>query len=238
MTLFLRDPTFSFGNDIVDLREESDRSVAFLDRYVRRICTEREAAFVREEPDLAPALWKVWALKESAYKAVNRQDCIRAFRYRELEVQPGFDGVLDHGTGRSFCSFVRANVEFVFAVAWNGGPRPAAVPNDSFLVSWIDRVNETEDLSKAVRSQVLQILEQMGHEFHEDPIKRPVHANGLLCPPLLDLPNGSAPVSLSHHGRMVMTTCHMRSEAAPVLARRFVDRHHIVSGRRIFLLSL
>lgn len=236
MTLFLRDPTLSFGNDVVDLREEADRSSHFLDRYVRRICTEREVSLVGSEPDMARALWRIWALKESAFKAVHRRDRSRAFRYRELEVQPGFESVVDHFSGSSFNAFCRASGDFVYGVAWSS--QNADLFDEPFLVSWLDRVAVASDLSRAVREQVQRVLGRLEHEFPEEPIRRDSDEDGTLHPPVLELPRGRAPVSLSHHGRLVMTTMQLHPSAEPTIERGFGDCEKVISGRRIFILSV
>lgn len=238
MTLFLRDPALCFGNDVVDLLEETDRSASFLNRYVRRICTDGEMELVAHESDLAQALWRVWALKESAFKAVHRGDRSRAFRYRELEVQPGFDRVIDHFTGREFQAFCRSSQEFVYGVAWNVVSEGEGAADEPLLVSWLDRVPPATDLSRAVRDQVRSVLERLEHEFPEEPIRRDEDEDGTLHPPVMELPRGRAAVSLSHHGRLVMTTMQLHPSAEPRIERGFGGCEKVISGRRVFLLSL
>jgi hypothetical protein len=244
MGIFLRDPHFVFGNDVVDLFEERDRSAAFLDRYVRKICTDAEASFLRKEDDFEEALWKVWALKESAFKAVNRRDRSRSFRYRELEVQPGFHAVHDHGTGLALEASVfferqssfetksrkETDCQCVVGIAWS-----APAEEDALLVSWIDHVEEEADLSREVREQAASILRDLEIDASADIVQRRPAPDGELLPPVLDLPYGEAPVSLSHHGRLVMTTMHLDTSVERYL-KHWQDRPTLRDGRRIFFL--
>lgn len=59
------------GNDVVDLTHPRCRGRVEDARFLRRILTDREASAVRgaEDPDLA--LWRRWAAKEAAFKAVS-----------------------------------------------------------------------------------------------------------------------------------------------------------------------
>ncbi len=232
MGIFLRDPHFVFGNDVVDLLEEKDRSRAFLQRYVRKICTEGEASFLEAEEDFELALWKIWALKESAFKAVHRRDRSRSFRYRELEVQRGFQAVYDHGTGLLLSATVffqkEGKRQSVFGVAWSSSE------TDALLVSWID-VARGVNLSREVREQAADILRKLEINVSADVVQRYPAPEGDLLPPVLALPLGEAPVSLSHHGRLVMTTMHLHADVESHL-QPWKARPVWRDGRRIFYL--
>lgn len=244
MGIFPGDPHFVFGNDVVDLLEERDRPAAFLDRYVRKICTDAEASFLRKEDNFEEALWKVWALKESAFKAVNRRDRSRSFRYRELEVQPGFHAVHDHGTGLTLEASVfyeresrfetesrrETDCQCVVGIAWYAPDR-----EDALIVSWIDHVEEEANLSQEVRKQAASILRYLKIDASADMVQRRPAPDGELLPPVLVLPCGETPVSLSHHGRLVMTTLHLDTSVEPYL-KHWQDRPTLRDGRRIFFL--
>lgn len=244
--IFPENPHIFFGNDIVDLNEEKGRSSSFLDRYVQKICTSEEASFLREEKDFEESLWKVWALKESAFKAVNRRDRSRSFRYRELEVQPGFQMVRDHGSGLTLqaavfmeklsfaekTSFREAECQCVFAIAWS-----ARSEEDPLLVSWIDFVKNEANLSQEVREQAASILRYFEIDASASIVQRKASPDGELLPPVLNLPQGEAPVSLSHHGRLVMTTLHLAASAESYL-KHWQDRPMRYDRRRIFFLPV
>ena len=60
------------GNDVVDLRDEEATGKSRDERFVRRILTETE----RREFEAAPTdegLWRRWAAKEAAYKAIAKR---------------------------------------------------------------------------------------------------------------------------------------------------------------------
>jgi phosphopantetheinyl transferase (holo-ACP synthase) len=63
------------GNDIVDLRLSGNRGKSGDRRFLDRVCTPEEKAFIGEFADHSDRrLWVVWAAKEAAYKALAKRD--------------------------------------------------------------------------------------------------------------------------------------------------------------------
>ena len=60
------------GNDIVDLSAAKSASRALDDRYLGKICTVEEQRTIRESASPLQTLWRIWSMKESAYKIYQR----------------------------------------------------------------------------------------------------------------------------------------------------------------------
>ncbi|PKL33507.1 MAG: hypothetical protein CVV45_07360 [Spirochaetae bacterium HGW-Spirochaetae-10] len=79
------------------------------------------------------------------------------------------------------------------------------------------------------------VLRDLEIDASADIVQRRPAPDGELLPPVLDLPYGEAPVSLSHHGRLVMTTMHLDTSVERYL-KHWQDRPTLRDGRRIFFL--
>jgi hypothetical protein len=60
------------GNDIVDLKKARVESNIFRARYLNKVCSQPEIEWIYESRDLFTAFWKIWTMKECAYKAIQR----------------------------------------------------------------------------------------------------------------------------------------------------------------------
>jgi phosphopantetheinyl transferase (holo-ACP synthase) len=89
------------GNDVVDLTRAEARGKARDQRFVRRVFTAAEAAFIQSASDPDRALWMFWAAKEAAFKVVSKQERGALFAHRNYEVQPPSQWTLDGTTGRA-----------------------------------------------------------------------------------------------------------------------------------------
>ena len=67
------------GNDIVDLQLAKVQSNWMRPRYLEKICTKTELAFIQKSLNPALEIWKLWSRKEAAYKIYNRETGIRGF---------------------------------------------------------------------------------------------------------------------------------------------------------------
>jgi len=73
------------GNDIIDLKINLKEDKASKLRYLKKICTdtEIEAICASNNPNLL--LWRIWSMKESAYKIVAKKTGVRLFMPKRLE---------------------------------------------------------------------------------------------------------------------------------------------------------
>jgi phosphopantetheinyl transferase (holo-ACP synthase) len=84
------------GNDIVDIvqsRKESNwRRTGFIDK----LFTIQEQLLIAEHSDPEIMVWRLWTMKEAAYKIYNRETTIRAFIPKQLicNVHGRLDGIV------------------------------------------------------------------------------------------------------------------------------------------------
>ena len=92
------------GIDLVDVARARRLLDAKGERALARLCTEREAAYVRAHPAAAASFAARLAAKEAAYKALAGTDEARGIGWRDIEVERAADGkpsLLFHGRARA-----------------------------------------------------------------------------------------------------------------------------------------
>ncbi|MET4082282.1 phosphopantetheinyl transferase (holo-ACP synthase) [Pedobacter sp. UYP30] len=72
------------GNDIVDLKLAKIQSNWRRKGYLNKIFCDAEQAYILSSPKPDELVWKLWSLKEAAYKIYNRQTGIRTFEPRAI----------------------------------------------------------------------------------------------------------------------------------------------------------
>lgn len=61
------------GNDIVDLAKAKAESNIFRPRYLSKVCNQQEVDLILSNMNSYNTFWRIWTMKESAYKALQRQ---------------------------------------------------------------------------------------------------------------------------------------------------------------------
>lgn len=76
------------GNDIVDLNHLPDKVRSLSEPYLNKICSVREIEKVigSDNPELM--LWRIWTMKESAYKIAMKLGAKRAYNPKSFETFP------------------------------------------------------------------------------------------------------------------------------------------------------
>ncbi len=106
------------GNDVVDLADPAIARHHHRERFVARICSEKERPLVATARDL----WGLFAAKEAAYKALVKLGDSPGFGHRAIVVAPDLASVA--WRGRCLALQVTGDAEHVHAVAWTEGWRP------------------------------------------------------------------------------------------------------------------
>lgn len=73
------------GNDIVDLQLAKMQSNWQRPRFIEKIFTTSEQDIIQQSKNPELEIWKLWTMKEAAYKAYNRETGIRGFFPWKLE---------------------------------------------------------------------------------------------------------------------------------------------------------
>lgn len=61
------------GNDIVDLAKARYESHIFRPGYFQKTCTDEEISTILSSNDAFRTFWRIWTMKETAYKAFQRR---------------------------------------------------------------------------------------------------------------------------------------------------------------------
>lgn len=73
------------GNDIVDLDIVLKEDKASNPRYLKKVCTEHEIESIQSSIDPNFTLWRIWTIKEAAYKIINKTNNIRAYIPKKIK---------------------------------------------------------------------------------------------------------------------------------------------------------
>lgn len=182
-------PTPLLGNDVVDLAVAGKAGDA---RFLGRVFTPAERAWLSRSPQPDLALWRLWAAKEAAYKAWSRGNPALVFAPSRYEVSPGTAQVLgpDGACGVEW----QEGPGWVHCLAHDGGAR----------ILW--RVEALEDVSaesRGVRSLAGRLLAEVGFEGARI-VRLETEDPGRWGPPQVVLDGRvleGVRVSLSHDGR-------------------------------------
>lgn len=77
---------FTLGNDIVALNLVESQNKYCNNRFLSRVFTIKEKEAIFDHPQKNRILWSIWAAKEAAFKACQKQDINTLFSYREFHV--------------------------------------------------------------------------------------------------------------------------------------------------------
>ncbi len=186
----------SIGNDIVDLLAPEP---VLHPRYIERVFTANEQAFVREK---RANLWLTWAAKEAAYKAVKRWKPNAYFSPRTFEFDAVENVVVYEGVRLPCFQMCSGQYVAVQCLSCRLECRPA--------YHWVSEISEyNPDLllhnpSAAVRSFAARCI---GEKLNISPTQISFSAICLAEPRIPCLLVCRVPsrhfVSFSHHGRFV-----------------------------------
>jgi len=190
------------GNDVVDLLDPETHPGALHPRFDARVFTDDELRALRLSPTPGRVRWLMWAAKESAFKALRRDDARVAFRPREFAVTPcGGGGVVRHDTGR-----VPFRVQVTDAGALHVVAFDPEAPSDGAVCGVA--VAGADPPGVAARRMLIEALAPwMGtHAAALDVVQDGrvpyVRLRGVRLP---------IAVSLSHHGRFAAFACALRT---------------------------
>ncbi|MEM7183181.1 MAG: 4'-phosphopantetheinyl transferase superfamily protein [Spirochaetota bacterium] len=200
-----------FGNDIIDRQIYESSRLVSNKRFFKKVFTDKEFRFIENSSDANLTAMSLWALKESAYKAISRQKSDIFFAYKQFEVNLANkqiyyqDCVLQadlivakkfvHGICReanhSYC--LHAKVDSKYSLQ-------RCIPYSSYQGKEQEKMSLESFL---VREQAKFLLCQMSgnlaaKELH---IAREKDDLGKIKPPHIEMKNKQKiPISLSHHG--------------------------------------
>lgn len=204
------------GNDVVDLTAPGAGEKHRDRRFLERVFTPQEQAFIADAADPARVLWMIWSAKEAAFKIASKLIPGTIFAHRSFRVWPRslHAGRVQYD-GLEVEVDWECNSDFVHCVGHIGaGMRPVSVAarhgDDAFEAAVANQAltaRESESVSSidsvAVRRVAKCLAKHLGVRDAE--IVR-VRAAAGWAPPRVECNGQAAPgfdVSLSHDGRFV-----------------------------------
>lgn len=110
------------GNDIIDLEQAKQNSRWKEQRFLDKLFSESEQDFILSDHHRFLNIWRLWSMKESAYKIISRAGGRRRFNPKD------FDCVIDNDVeGRvmyqeeSLFTMSETNQEFIQTIAFING---------------------------------------------------------------------------------------------------------------------
>lgn len=135
-------PAVSLGNDIIDLKDPDTVNLTQKPKFLRRVYHPEELKAIEafETKEQNRRLWKLWALKEAAYKAIKRLDpetifTPRGIRFYENPGQVIFNKKVCFVEVRETSEYIHASSGFPF----KNFPQPT-------LQTWIGSFQEIKQL--------------------------------------------------------------------------------------------
>jgi len=106
------------GNDIVDLKVAATESNWQRKGFLNKIFTAKEQEYIHNSDNKFNTVWRLWSMKESAYKLYIQQNAERFFNPKKLEctIFSKNDGQVIIGAS-SFSTSTKGNDNFIFSTA-------------------------------------------------------------------------------------------------------------------------
>jgi phosphopantetheinyl transferase (holo-ACP synthase) len=169
------------GNDIIDLEIALDKPRLKNDRFLSKIFTKNEITQIHLHPNPELAIWKMWSMKETAYKAHQRL----------FQISATLDPVTYECDLDKLIVFKNQNIYII-----------KSVQNENQIYSWLEFKNIEHIKLQYSTSYKSEFLEEFsirtGHDLQNIEFRK----NKLGIPELfLKNTNNSLPISITHHGR-------------------------------------
>ena len=107
------------GNDIVDLNHLPDAERSLSLPYLSKICSQEEIERILNSANPVLLLWRIWSMKESAYKISIKLGAERAFNPKKFETFQinETSGFVISDYGKMLCE-TKCNESFIHTVAY------------------------------------------------------------------------------------------------------------------------
>ena len=176
------------GNDIVDLLFTAEHNLRFVDRIVSPL----EKSLFPQLTLSDPMLWKLWAGKEAAYKAIKQKIDI-PFHHREFLVNASMTSISYHN--QTLLLSVIQTGDFIFAVA---SDFPAEQIHSRF--STFDQEATPDQQSQKARAMLLELAAE---SLQLPEAELSLQSDARIPRICYQGQRLNVPISLTHHGRGV-----------------------------------
>ncbi len=214
MTTSTQEAQLRVGNDVVDLTVTESKEVLSRKSFLNRVFSPDELDLIRQSHTPVATLWKLWACKESAYKALASSLPGIPFHWSAYRVSRDLQTVryLDHTLSASVIEFQDSVVALVSGMYMEGGAlfiddrfNASSLKKHLLKVEMLDTLSEYANSvpeSALVRRQLIALGTELTGIPPANLSIRESGQRGSGVGPALILPDGSCvQASLSHHGR-------------------------------------
>jgi hypothetical protein len=106
------------GNDIVDIAQSRKESNWLRTGFIDKLFTIEEQLSIAEHTDPEIMVWRLWTMKEAAYKIYNRETSLRAFIPKQLicSIYGRLDGIVKCND-RFYFTKTAIDDDFIYTVA-------------------------------------------------------------------------------------------------------------------------
>ena len=188
------------GNDIVDIKTAAAESNWQRPGFLEKIFTQKEQEYIHDAPIPTQMVWKLWSMKESAYKMYTRQFGGRFFAPLKLSCS-----LLNETAGQvtintiTYQTLTSITNDYIYSVARPGGTENPDFINSCFYLPqscetnpqlFINKkiINSYQAVSGRVKKNTAILKDENGVPF-------------LYCGSNLQIP-----VSITHHGNYAAFT--------------------------------
>lgn len=106
------------GNDIVDIKQSRKESNWRRNGYLDKIFNNEEKFIIKNASNQEVMVWKLWSMKEAAYKIYNRQTGVRGFIPKQLRCELLLDDTdMVTCNGTVYYTKTTINPDYVYTVA-------------------------------------------------------------------------------------------------------------------------
>ncbi|MFD1316232.1 4'-phosphopantetheinyl transferase family protein [Namhaeicola litoreus] len=182
------------GSDIVDLTELTQYTKDRRKRFLEKVFSLKEQYLIDSSDNPEQMIWRLWSMKESAYKIVSRSDNERILAPTKLKCD-----IFNHAVGAvctdrySFITTTKVAENCVYSIASNSSKNPIA----EFLLPF--KSNEQSIQSKVIYKKFIDLI----GDIYQIPTHLISMKKNNIGAPILLYKNNPMQVdfSLSHHGK-------------------------------------
>lgn len=164
------------GNDIVDLNKANQDSNIFRPRYLEKVCSPEEIELVFSSSNAITTFWRIWTMKESAYKAFQRK-----FQFKTVFNPFAF-----------VCQFEDSDSGKVSFKAHQLFTK--TIQTEEFIYSEVTNSRAKQRFFGSASDFLQKLKPELNLQSHPELTKT---REGL---PVLNLPNKTLAISKTHHG--------------------------------------
>lgn len=189
------------GNDIVDMATAAAESNWMRKGFLEKIFTPPEQQYIREASAPEEMVWRLWSMKESAYKVYTRQYGGRFFAPQKINCT-----ILSRSAGKveinnvTYHTTTNINKKYIYSIATAAEPGRHSLLNCCFKLTETGFGTQQQYIYKRMISQyaVVSGKEKKEIEIIKDPNGIPF----LYCRQVKQ----RIPVSITHHGNYAAFT--------------------------------